>query len=129
MILFNLAVAFVDGMDIFDASGAGTGEIAGEDVINTTSQGQFTDMSNIWSLAFTGILAGGGISILLAWATHSTTPIGIYIFSAVFWTSYLSTFSIFATGGYIPADFLNMFHVGSILLFTAAVIGMLTGSG
>lgn len=130
MILFNLTVAFVDGLNVFPSSEtAGTGSIDGDDVVSEISDGSFTGMGDIWDIALYGTIAGGVGAILLAYLTHSTTPIGIYIFGAVFWTSYLKTFSIFATGGYIPVDFLNLFHVGSVLLFIAVVIGMLTGSG
>jgi len=130
MIMFNLSVAFVNGLGIFDSSEAvGTGTIEGEDAIDTLSGGEFTGIDNIWDLALYGSIIGGVSAVTLAFLTHSTTPIGIYLFGAIFWTSYLSTFTIFSTGGYIPIDFLNLFHVGSILLFVAAVIGMLTGSG
>ena len=130
LIIFNITVAFISGFNVFPvADTPGTGEIQGDEVVEKVSDNGFTGMEDIWSIIITGTVISGAGAVLLAWLTHSTTPIGVYLFGAVFWTSYLSTFCIFSTGGFIPAGLLNLFHVGSVLLFIAAVIGMLTGSG
>jgi len=89
------------------------------------------DMAWMWAgvvgLSFAGV-------VLLAWMTHSVIPIGLHIFSTIFWTSWVNMTYIFEYGGasatsYLPGEFILIFTAIMVFVFVAAVIGMLTGSG
>jgi hypothetical protein len=97
-----------------------------QDSILTTITGTSdTTLNTIWlgSIGLTFALALG-----LAYLTQSMTPIGIYIFSSFFWTSYLRLLSVISFN-FIPADFITIFTVGILFVFVGAIIGIMTGSG
>jgi hypothetical protein len=87
-------------------------------------------MNGIWGIA-TGI--GAIAAIGLAWITHSIIPVGIYLFSLVFWTAYLNAWSVISYGGFLDSspgpEFLLIATIGILFIFIAAIVGMLTGSG
>ena len=127
-ILLNIGFGFIQGLGAFPLS---SDDVIGmDDVDSDNALSQLTGLSggmqSMWSLF---LVAGAAASVFLAWATHSVVPIGIYLFSEVFWTSWIRTQSMLSFGGYIPGDFLVLITVGMIFLFIAAVIGMITGSG
>ena len=126
MLIFTLAVNFIEGLGVFPIAGSiGQQNITEANAISKLT-GLSGNMDDIFVIATSvGAILGIGLSIL----TRSIVPVGIYLFGAVFWTSYIRTFSIFSVGGYISGDFLMMFSIGMIFLFIAAVIGMLRGSG
>jgi len=135
LIFFNLAIAFVNGMEIFEPVGEGS-VLSGNNesgIFNaTTDLSHTSDGSTIfgidamWAVVLT---AGGLVTIAVAILIHSTVPIGLFLFSAVFWTSYMQTIGVVNSMSWIPGDFLIIGTVGVFFLFAAAVIGMLTGSG
>lgn len=127
-ILLNIGFGFIQGLGSFplaEDETIGTGNVTNRNVL-TVLTGLSGGMEGMWALF---LVAGAAASVFLAWATHSVVPIGIYLFSEVFWTSWIRTHGILNFGGYIPADFLLLITIGMIFLFIAAVIGMLTGSG
>ena len=67
-------------------------------------------------------------AVTLSVFTRTVTPIGLYLFGLVFWTSWIKTKSILGEGGYIPDNFLIVFIVGALFIFIAAIIGILTRS-
>ncbi|GAG99121.1 unnamed protein product, partial [marine sediment metagenome] len=79
----------------------------------------------VWALAITGGLAVTGLTMLV---THSIIPLGVYLFSAVFWTSYIRALAVIYTWQ-IPDDFLVIGTVIMLFLFAGAVAGMFGGSG
>ena len=83
-------------------------------------------MLSLWGLV-TGLGVAAGL--VIGKLTGSTAPIGIFIFSDAFWTSYNATLHILTIGNYLPDSFILLATVGVTFLFIAAVIGMLTGSG
>lgn len=127
-ILFNIGFGIVVGIGAFPLAEAETIGMDGVNSDNALSRltGLDDGMASVW-LLITSIAAVGsvGLSVL----THSVAPIGVFLFSEVFWTSWIRTQSILSIGGYIPGDFLVLITVGMIFLFIAAVIGMFTGSG
>jgi hypothetical protein len=126
MLFFSLSVTFIHALGIFPvADNPGLEGITNENVLSRIT-GLTGGMEVVWALVTT--ISGFG-AIVLGILTQSMTPIGIYLFSTVFWTAYINTSSILNVGGYIPADFLIIATVGIIFIFIAAVIGMLTGSG
>ena len=84
------------------------------------------NMNNLWLLAIGVGLAIGGIWSYLA---RSVTPIGVVLFSEVFWTSWIRMQNILSMGDWLNGDIILVFTVVVMMLFIAAVIGMLTGSG
>ena len=83
------------------------------------------NMNFLIGLIATGVAAG----IVVGWVTQSIVPVGISIFGSVFWASFINTHSILSTGGYIPGELLLIITVCTALIFVAAIVGMLTGSG
>ena len=126
MIIVTLCINFVDGLGVFPTPIESGVDVSG------SSDDIFTKLTNIkgglkyvWAFAIgTGLAVAG----LVAWVTHSTIPFGIYLFSAVFWTSYGRALSIVYTW-HIPGDFLVIGTVLMLFLFAGAVAGMLSGSG
>jgi len=127
MLSFSLVANFVAGLGIFPFA-----EDVGSSSDTSSALGDYTTLgsnANMWSI-FTMVTVGTGLgAIVLAWATHSMTPIGVHLFGAVFWASWLNMQSILGTGEYIPNDLLTVATVGVLFIFIAAIIGMLTGSG
>ena len=79
---------------------------------------------SLWVLAstFTGFGAA-----LLAIATRQTTPIAVYLFGVIFWTSWTRGFA--SIGPYIPTEISILFTVPIMFIFAGAIIGMLGYSG
>ena len=127
IIIFTLAVNFVNSLDAFPIEEKqGVEGVTQENALSKLTGLKDPDMNNLWLLA-TGIgLAVAGVA---AWITKSIVPVGIVLFSDVFWTSWLRMNIVLNIGGYIPGELLLLFTVGVLFVFIAAVIGMLTGSG
>lgn len=94
--------------------------------IFTLMTGLTGGMEFMWGLAIAGGFIG---SVMLTYISRTTTPIAIFLFSSVFWTSYLRATSVVAYGGYIPESILTIAFVGMFCMFAGAIIGMLSGSG
>lgn len=133
MILFNLTVGFIGGLTNVEgnpvfpvADTPGIGNVNESSILGEVTGLEDPNMNALWvSVIGIGLLGASALSIL----TRSLIPIGIYLFSTVFWTAYINCNSILSAGGYIPSEFLSIFFAGMIFLFIAALIGMLTGSG
>ena len=125
LIIFNIVISAITGLNIFVMGEES--QIQGIQTDNILEQvsGYEGDMATIWLLVTT---LGGGVALGAAWLMRSPTPIGVYIFGAIFWTSYKHAFNVLSVNNYIPSEFLLIITVGMLLLFLAAVIGMLTGS-
>ena len=124
LIAFTLFINFVDGLNAFPVeSKAGMEDIDESNALSKLT-GLSDDMSAFWLIAVGGTGIG---AIALAWLSHSITPVGIHIFSTVFWTSYTRANGVLNTGGYIPDEFLNVFLVLMLFVFIGAVVSMLTG--
>jgi len=133
MIFFNLVIGFVGGLTNVDgdpifpvADTPGIGNVNESSILGEVTGLEDPNMNALWVS-----VVGGGIlvAVVLSILTRSVVPIGIHIFSTVFWTAYINCNSILSTGNFIPSGFLSIFFVGTIFLFIAALIGMLTGSG
>ena len=112
-------------------------------IFSQTETGQPIDEStDVWSLAtdITGIKgvfgiaigAGLALGIGLSFLTHSIAPVGISLYSSVFWSAYSGTLGLFEIGGYMN-DFGMMGVVVIItalllLIWAGSVVGVLTGS-
>jgi len=130
ILIFTLCVNFVDGMGVFTVEGSPVHIDKGVSVSGNASNifYQFTGLTGgmeyVWGLGIS--LAALG-SVALAWATKQTIPIGIFVFSSVFWTSWIRCWSIFT--GVIPDEFLTIAHVVMLMIFAGAIAGLLSGGG
>lgn len=127
MFIFILLVNFIIALNIFGvvAIGPATGGDPG-----TYAQSIFgipISTTDLWSLAF-GVAAIGAIGIGLV--TGSTTVVGVYLFSVVFWTGFINMYGIFGSlfVGTMSL-FLGIGFAVVLIVFIAAIIGMLSGSG
>ena len=127
MLMFTLVLNFIDSLGAFPVDsvpgqqGLDEGNILEKltGLSNPTMGGIFLIVTSI------GGIAAVGTAVL----THQVSPIGVYLFSVVFWTSYIRINSVLSAGGFIPVEILTIGFVGIMFIFIAAVIGMLTGSG
>ena len=123
--IVTLCVSFISSTEIFGEHIEMGVDMSGNSTTIFTKLSGLTDgFEYMWGLA---VGVGLAVTSVIAYATRSTTPIGIYIFASVFWTSYAKAISI--TQGYVPDQFLLIGTVTMLFIFTGAVIGMLSGSG
>jgi len=128
MLAFSLIANFVGSMGMFpNVSGIGAEGVEGSNDALAKFTGLEDPNMQALFLGVTGLTFIGACA--LAFLTKTITPIGIHIFGAVFWASWINMLSIFSYGGYVPGDFLIVFTVGVMFVFIAAIVGMLTGSG
>jgi hypothetical protein len=132
LIIFTLVINFVVAFGVFgdaDISTPVATEGSEEDVFYKIS-GFEGGMGQVW---FIVTAVGGILSVAAAILMRSTTPIGIYLFSEIFWTSYtkfIDTVNINNTFGAEPLSMLFLvITVGLMFIWIGALIGMLTGSG
>ena len=125
LIVFTLSINFVNSLGAFETYESGTTGITEENALEQIS-GLDGGMASLWALA----VGGGAIgAIALVFISKQISPIGIYIFSTVFWTSWIRMNSVINVGGVVSPELMALFTVGAIFIFIAAIIGMLTGSG
>jgi len=119
--------SFIAGLGIFPSvSGIGTEVETEGDALTVLTGLDDPNMNSIW-LGVTGLTFLGAVG--LAFITKTITPIGIHVFSLVFWTSWIRMSSVLSYGGFIPVDLLLVATVAVMFVFIAAIVGMLTGSG
>ena len=130
LLAFTLVANFVDGLGIFPY----TSSIGVSDITEANALTQLTGLTGGMEYVFAGVttLALAG-TVALCWAIKNITPLGLYFFGLVFWTSWLRMASVFSYAGsgtepYIPVALIGVFTIGAMFLFLGAVIGMLTGS-
>jgi hypothetical protein len=122
MIIFTLAINLVSALGVFSAIPTGIASgTAGE--LFTAVSGFTNGFEYIWVILLT---ATGFLSFFMAKLMGSASIIGIYLFSAVFWSSFSRCIAFININGFIPADFLTIITVGLLFIWVAAVIGMLT---
>ena len=126
LLIFSLLFGLVAATGAFDLSSQ-----PGVQISNTQeSLGELSTLSTPSMGFLFGLVAfGSSAGVFLGWVTKSIVPVGISIFGSVFWASFINTHSILSTGGFIPGELLIILTVCTVLIFIAAVIGMLTGSG
>lgn len=131
MVIFTLSVSFVNDLGVLPAiaEGVGVGDNSSDTLAGMTEQSEYPgglSMGTIWSIVLTG--AGIG-ALVVAWMTHSTTVIGVLIFSIGFWASYVNCIGILNIGGYIPEGFIMIGSTAMLFVWIGAIAGMLSGSG
>jgi len=130
LIMFTLVINFVDSTSAFDTkveSGVET-QTSDNDVLEVFTNNPDQTVNNIWLVAVGSALVGAAF---LAAITHSIVPIGIHLFSTIFWTSYLRAWAVISAGGFTEdlGGFMIIFTAAVMFLFIGAIVSMLTGSG
>lgn len=125
LIVFSLSINFVNSLDAFTEYEAGNEDVTSQNALEQLS-GLGGGMATLWGLAVGLGLAG---AIALVFISKQISPIGIYLFSTVFWTSWIRMNVIINVNGAMPLELMALFTVAAMFLFVAAMIGMLTGSG
>lgn len=133
MTIFTVSLSFVNGLGVFDVS------VEGGFIPGSSSEETFKDLTNIsdeqgesggMDVLWAGILTASGLGgLFVAWITRSTTILGVYVFSAVFWVSYINSMSILNIGGYLPLGFIAIGTTAMLFIWAGAIAGMLSGSG
>ena len=123
LMVFTIAVNVMTGMDIFGNIEPTIGA-EGNDTDSYFHGFTGRDIPWFWATVI-------GIEVLvlipLAYFTQSTSAIGVYIFGAVFWTSYAHALTVITNSGYVPLFILPLFTVPLAFIFIGAVIGMFAG--
>ena len=125
MIVFTLCINFISELGIFPSAESGV------NIEGTEASDIFTDISGFsggMQYLWLTILTGAGLgAIVIAKLVGSTNIIGVYLFSAVFWTSFNRCIAVTSVGTYVPLDFLAIFVVAIFFVWVAAIISMFTG--
>ena len=129
LILFTLAINLVVSTGAFPVSGT-----SGPNITSTNSSLSVLtglDDPSINTIWLTVTTLGGIAAIGLVWISHSIVPIGLYLFSTVFWTSYIRAWSVIGYGQFLSdiPEFMLLFTVAILFVFIAAIVGILTGGG
>ena len=125
LLVFTLAINFVDSLNVFPISLSTGMQIDNStNAIAVVTGNSDNTINSLWTI---GVGLGAGAALLGAFVSKSATPIALYIFGSIFWTSYLRALSIITFGGYIPTEYITMFTVGVVFLFVAAFISILAG--
>jgi len=127
LIIFTLSINFVNSLGAFESYDASPTEeeITVDNALEQVS-GMEGNMASLWGLV---VSLGAVGAFALVYVSKQISPIGIYLFSTVFWTSWLRMNMVVNVNGIIPVELMALFTVSAIFIFIAAVIGMLTGSG
>jgi len=126
LLIFTLIFGFIISTGAFDMSSEPGVQISStENALGELSTLETPNMGYLLGL----VAFGGAAGLFVSWISKSIVPVGISLFGSVFWASFINTHSILSTGGFIPAEILLILTVSTVLIFVAAVIGMLTGSG
>lgn len=126
LLVFTLILNYVQSTDAFPIGGQAGQSITGtETALEEATDLAEPNMNYLWGIVIGGIAAG----LVVGAITHSIVPAGLFVFSGVFWASYINTHMVLSYGGYIPGDFLMIFLVVIVFIFIAACVGILTGSG
>jgi len=136
LVIFTLSINFVSALNVFGVPvqmGFEPGDAANEtfeDLTNVTYETQegitLSGMDALWMV----ILGGGiGIGLVVAWLTHSTAILGVFVFSSIFWASYVRSLGVLNVGGYLPGGFILIGTVAFGFVWAGAIAGMLSGSG
>lgn len=129
MFLFILVFNFIVGLNIF-------GAVAGGPTVEGTPEqyalslfGSPLSFTNIWSIGAGAMVVG---AVAIAIATGSMIAVAIYLYGVTFWTGFITMWGIFATVAMSNVTILSFLGIGfavMIVVFIAAIIGMLGGSG
>lgn len=126
IVIFMVSINIVNSLNLFApiSSGMSTAGKTPENIFSEVT-GFTGGMEYIWI----GLLSATGFIVLvIVKITQSTTMIGVYLLSAVFWTSFTKFVSSININSWIPGELMTGIIVGSLFIWVGAIIGMLTGN-
>jgi hypothetical protein len=130
LMVFSLCVNVVVGFEIFGSvgeMGMSSGNTTNETMANFTISPDYPSgmtMGAIWGIVLSGSTIAG---VFLAWVTQDASILGVFIFSGVFWSSFINVMVIITALNVVPLLLLGLFTLPIIFVFVGAVIGMLSG--
>jgi hypothetical protein len=125
IVIFMVSINIVNSLHLFApiSSGISTAGKTPENIF-TEITGFSGGMEYIWI----GLLSATGFIVLvIVKITQSTTMIGVYLLSAVFWTSFTKFASSININNWIPSEMMTAIIVGSLFIWVGAIISLLTG--
>jgi len=140
MLVFTLSLNFVVASGFYQSDTTLTTGLEGQDANSTisditteniaNSEGGFS-FENVWGWAI-GIEIVG--ALVIGWLFKDARILGVYIFGAVFWTSYISMLTILSIVPQVnPFEISNplfvIIHAACIMTFIGAIVGMFTNAG
>jgi len=134
LIVFNVLAVFVNALDVYGGEVETGVDIEESDTADDVFKKILPNLPGGAASVWTTILTVSGIaSIAVAILMHSATPVGVWIFSSVFWTSYTAMIGVVNVNNIfteVPmVYFLLAFTVGLIFVWMGALAGMFSGSG
>jgi len=131
----TLCINFVSASGIYGDIGTVTTSIDNDEnstdillgMIQLSSEGATITSMGLWSII---LAAAGGVTILLGILTGGNTQImGAWIFSAVFWSSWIVLMNLINIESWIPIGMIVIFTAIAIPIFIGGVIGIFSGVG
>ena len=125
LIVFNLGLGYLQSTNAFGSVSSIGDDTTTDEALAEYANLEESSMDYIWEIIFGAALAG----LFVGWLTHSVVPIGLFVFSGVFWASFINTHHVLSIGGFIPGEILGIVTILSMFVFIGACVGMFTGSG
>ena len=146
MLIFGLSASFIAMSDFYTTSQelpvavniTKTGNQTIADItspnrdkeLNIEDEKEDYTFNTIWDILYGAGAAAILGTILLAALFKDVKIIGVWIFGVVFWAAFWNLLTILSIGGTIvPAGIITIITGAVGVIFIAAVVGMLTGSG
>lgn len=132
MFLFTLSVQYVSGLGIFSDEPIiqGVDTKTGSESYSQATQSPDYENGYPANLMWATIFAGaGGLGLVLSYFTQSPSILGVFVFSASFWASYVNTLNVIRIGSFIDPNFMFIGTAAMFFIWAGAVAGMLSGSG
>lgn len=130
LIIFTLSINFISTMNVFGTLDTGIEASGNTTSVFTKITGLSGGMNAVWLMITTG---AGIVSLGLAIWMRSAVPVGAYLFSTIFWTSYIRSISVVNVTGIFNSEPLSSFlligTVGMLFIWAAALVGIFTGGG
>lgn len=128
MLFVNFGFMFVSSFGGFDTTIPASLNLTGNSSANYNKAFNF-DYVRTFAIGITVLGLG---ALTMCYLTGTTNMLGVYLFGATFWAGWINLVSIFNMGSFLdnaPGQVLiSMLTIGMMIMFTGAVIGMLSGS-
>ena len=133
MFILTLSIQYVSGLGIYSDEPITQGTIDGDtsnDAYNTATQSpDYTEgypANLMWATIFAG---AGSIGLIVSYFTQSPAILGVFVFSASFWASYINTLNVLNIGNYVDPNLIMIGTAAMLFIWAGSVAGMLSGSG
>jgi hypothetical protein len=124
LIIVSLCINVVTAWGLFSSTSTTTIHASGTpEQIFKTITGIDQGMYFVWGAILS---IGGFTAVVVAYLLQSSSVLGIYLYSAVFWVVFNGTLANININNFIPPEFLTIAIVGVFFVWVASIIGMLT---